>query len=46
VAAGLVALTLLLAEGFKRLPRPRHAVVVASLAFMALGLFRFVRKLS
>ena len=46
VVAGLVALTLLLAEGFKRLPRPRQAVVLASLAFMALGLFQFVRKVS
>ena len=46
VAAGLVALTLLLVEGFKRLPRPRQAVVLASLAFMALGLFQFVRKVS
>jgi HupE / UreJ protein len=46
VVAGLVALTLLLVEGFKRLPRPRQAVVLASLAFMALGLFQFVRKLS
>jgi hypothetical protein len=46
VVAGLVALTLLLVEGFKRLPRPREAVVLASLAFMALGLFQFVRKLS
>jgi hypothetical protein len=46
VAAGLVALTLLLVECFKRLPRPRQAVVLASLAFMALGLFQFVRKVS
>jgi HupE / UreJ protein len=46
VAAALVALTLLLAEGFKRLARPRRAVVLTSLAFMALGLYQFVRKVS
>lgn len=44
--AGVVALTLLLAEAFQRLPRPRQAVVLTSLAFMALGLFQFVRKLT
>jgi hypothetical protein len=46
VVAGLVALTLLLVEAFKRLPRPRQAVILASLAFMALGLFQFFRKVS
>jgi len=46
VVAGLVALTLSIREGFKRLARPRQAVVVTSLAFIALGLFQFVRKLS
>jgi hypothetical protein len=46
VAAGLVALTFILAAGFKRLSRPRQAVVVTSLAFMALGLFQFFRKVS
>ncbi len=46
VVAGLVALTLFILEGFKRLARPRQAVVVTSLAFMALGLFQFVRKVS
>jgi len=46
VVAGLVTSTLLLVEGFKRLPRPRQAVVLTSLAFMALGLFQFVRKAS
>ena len=46
VAVALVASTFILTAGFKRLPRPRQAVVVASLAFMALGLFQFVRKLS
>ena len=46
VVAGLVALTFILAAGFKRLSRPRHAVVVTSLAFMALGLFQFFRKVS
>ncbi len=38
VVAGLVAVTLFIVEGFKRLARPRHAVVVTSLAFMVLGL--------
>jgi hypothetical protein len=46
VVACMVALTLLILEGFKRLARPRQAVVVTSLAFMALGLFQFVRKVS
>jgi hypothetical protein len=46
VVTGLVALTLVLAAAFKRLSRPRQAVVLMSLAFMALGLFQFVRKLS
>jgi len=46
VVTGLVALTLVLAAAFKRLSRPRQAVVLTSLAFMALGLFQFVRKLS
>jgi len=46
VVAGLVALTLFLVEGFKRLARPRQAVVLTSLAFMVLGLFQFVRKVS
>jgi hypothetical protein len=46
VVAGLVALTLFIGEGFKRLARPRQAVVLSSLAFMALGLFQFVRKVS
>ena len=46
VVAGLVAVTLFIVEGFKRLARPRHAVVVTSLAFMVLGLLQFVRKVS
>lgn len=46
VVAGLAALTFLLAESFNRLSRPRQAVVLTSLAFMALGLFQFVRKVS
>jgi HupE/UreJ protein len=46
VATGLVALTLVLAAAFNRLSRPRQAVVLTSLAFMALGLFQFVRKVS
>jgi len=46
VVAGLVALTLFLVEGFKRLARPRQAVVLTSLVFMVLGLFQFVRKVS
>src|SRR5262245_20311075 len=46
LVAGLVAVALLLGEGFKRLPQPRQAIVLTSLAFMALGLFQFVRKLS
>ena len=46
LVAGLVALTLFLAAGLKRLSQPRHAIVLTSLAFMALGLFQFVRKLS
>lgn len=46
VAAGLVALTLVLTAAFMRLSRPRQAVVLTSLAFMALGLFQFVRKVS
>jgi uncharacterized membrane protein len=46
VVAGLVAVALLLGEAFKHLPRPRQAIVLTSLAFMALGLFQFVRKLS
>jgi hypothetical protein len=46
VVAGLVGLTFLVVAGFKRLARPRQAVVVTSLAFMALGLYQFVRKVS
>jgi hypothetical protein len=46
VVAGWVALTFLLVEGFKRLPRPRQAIVLTSLVFMALGLVQFVRKLT
>ena len=46
VVAGLVALMFILAAGLKRLSRPRQAVVVTSLAFMALGLFRFFRRVS
>jgi hypothetical protein len=46
VVAGLVTLTLLLTKSFKRLPRPRQAVVLTSLAFMALGLYQFFRKVS
>ena len=46
VVAGLVVVTLFLVAGFKRLARPRQAVVLTSLAFMVLGLFQFVRKLS
>jgi hypothetical protein len=43
---GLVAAALFLAEWFKHLVRPRRAVVLMSLAFMVLGLFQFVRKVS
>jgi hypothetical protein len=44
--AGLVAVALFLSERFKRLARPKRAVVLASALFMAFGLFQFIRKVS
>lgn len=43
--AGVAGLTLLFVEAFKRLPRPRQGIAVTSLAFMALGLVQFARRI-
>ncbi|MCI0420926.1 MAG: HupE/UreJ family protein [Acidobacteria bacterium] len=46
VVAAIVALMFAASQGLHRLARPRQAIVLASLSFMLLGVFQFIRRVS